>query len=267
MRRASHPTRPLDVAQVLAARRTRGLVTVWDVDGTLAPIAPTPEEARVPPATRQALRRLARRADTLVAVVSGRPLAQVERLVGGTSFWLSGLHGGARRAPGGPVRHFWGPTAYRRGSRLAHDLAEALAGVPGVRIEPKGPVVAVHVRGVDAAGRARARTVVRQARPTGWQVLEGRRVLELRPRRLPTKADAVRWIAARRPGAAVLYVGDDTTDEDAFAVLGREHFPVRVESRRARAERGAAVRTHARWRVAGHAGVARLIERLSRSSE
>ena len=61
--------------------------------------------------------------------------------------------------------------------------------------------------------------------------------------------------------------GDDATDEDAFAVLGRGDFPVRVESRRARAERGAAFRTHARWRVAGHAGVARLIERLSRSSE
>jgi len=267
MRRASHATRPLDVARLLAARRTHGLVTVWDVDGTLAPIAPTPEEAHVPVATLQALRRLARRADTLVAVVSGRPLAQVERLVGRSNLWLSGLHGGARRAPGGPVRHFWGPTAYRRGGRLAHDLAEALAGVPGVRIEPKGPVVAVHVRGVDAAGRVHARKVVRQARPTGWQVLEGRRVLELRPRRLPTKADAVRWIAARRPGAAVLYVGDDATDEDAFAVLGRGDFAVRVESRRARAERGTAFRTHARWRVAGHTGVARLIERLSRSSE
>jgi len=267
MRRASHATRPLDVARLLAARRTHGLVTVWDVDGTLAPIAPTPEEAHVPVATLQALRRLARRADTLVAVVSGRPLAQVERLVGRSNLWLSGLHGGARRAPGGPVRHFWGPTAYRRGERLAHDLAEALGGVPGVRIEPKGPVVAVHVRGVDPAGRAHTRKVVRQARPTGWQVLEGRRVLELRPRRLPTKADAVRWIAARRPGAPVLYVGDDATDEDAFAVLGRGDFPVRVESRRARTERGAAFRTHARWRVAGHAGVARLIERLSRSSE
>jgi trehalose 6-phosphate phosphatase len=267
MRRASHATRPLDVARLLAARRTHGLVTVWDIDGTLAPIAPTPEEARVPAATLQALRRLARRADTLVAVVSGRPLAQVERLVGRSNLWLSGLHGGARRAPGGPVRHFWGPTAYRRGERLARDLAEALAGVPGVRIEPKGPVVAVHIRGVDPAGRVRTRKLVRQARPTGWQVLEGRRVLELRPRGLPTKADAVRWIAARRPGAPVLYVGDDATDEDAFAVLGRADFPVRVESRRARTERGAAFRTHARWRVAGHAGVARLIERLSRSSE
>ena len=133
MRRASHPTRPLDVAQVLAARRTRGLVTVWDVDGTLAPIAPTPEEARVPPATRQALRRLARRADTLVAVVSGRPLAQVERLVGGSNLWLSGLHGGARRAPGRPVRHFWGPHAARRvagGTRASSGVGAMGASVP-----------------------------------------------------------------------------------------------------------------------------------------
>jgi trehalose-phosphatase len=263
MRRANRPTRPLDVARVLAARRRHGLVAVWDLDGTLAPIAPTPAEARVPPATRQALRRLARRPDTLVGVVSGRPLAQVEQLVGRASLWLAGLHGGARRMPGGHVRHLWGPTAARRGARLAHGLAETLAGVPGVRIEPKGPVVAVHVRGADAAGRARARVLVGRARPPGWVVLEGRRVLELRPRLLPNKGDAVRWIASRRPGAVVLYVGDDATDEDAFAALGPGDFAVRVESRRARVERGGrGARTHARWKVAGHAGVVRLIERL-----
>jgi len=258
MRRAP---KPLDVTRVLAARRARGLVAVWDLDGTLAPIAPTPAAARVPAATRKALRRLARRADTLVGVVSGRPLAQLERLVGGANLWLAGLHGGARHPPGGCVRRLWSPAAERRGARLAHGLAEALAEVPGVRIEPKGPVVAVHVRGVSAAGRARARRVVARARPAGWAVLEGRRVLELRPRGLPTKADAVRWIAGRRPGAAVLYVGDDATDEDAFGALGPADFAVRVESRRARAERSGAG-TRARWTLAGHAGVARLIERL-----
>src|SRR5262245_8288463 len=264
MRRATRVTKPLDVARVLAGRQAHGLVAVWDLDGTLAPIAPTPAEARVPPGVRQALRCLAHRPDTIVGVVSGRPLAQVERLVGRARLWLAGLHGGARRMPGGHVRHLWGPTVARRGARLAHGLAETLAGVPGVRIEPKGPVVAVHVRGADAAGRARARVAVQRARPMGWAVLEGRRVLELRPRVLPNKGDAVRWIASQRPGAGVPYLGDDATDEDGF---GAADFAVRVESRRARKERGGrAAYTRADWRVAGHAGVVRLIERLCRDA-
>ena len=89
---------PLDVARVLAARRGRGLVAVFDVDGTLAPIAPTPADARVPPETRRALRRLARRRDTLVGIVSGRPIAQVARLVG------PGFHHLAMAVPTAVVR-------------------------------------------------------------------------------------------------------------------------------------------------------------------
>src|SRR5262249_34865047 len=262
MRRATRATKPLDVARVLAARQLHGLVAVWDLDGTLAPIAPTPAAARGPPGVRQALPCLAPPPAPIVGVVSGRPLAQVERLVGRAGLWLAGLHGGARRMPGGHVRHLWGPMVARRGARLAHGLAETLAGVPGVRIEPKGPVVAVHVRGADAAGRARARIVVQQVRPMGWAVLEGRRVLELRPPLLPNQGDAGRRMASRRPGAVVLYVGDDATDEDGF---GAADIAVRVESRRARKERGGrAAYTRADWRVAGHAGVVRLIERLCR---
>src|SRR5262249_35987602 len=72
--------RPLDVSRVLAARRRGGLVAIFDLDGTLAPIAPTPTAARVPAAVRRALGRLARRGDTVVGVASGRPLAEVVRL-------------------------------------------------------------------------------------------------------------------------------------------------------------------------------------------
>lgn len=234
-----HPraSEPLDVARVLDARRARGLVAVFDVDGTLAPIAPTPAEARVPMATRQALRRLGRRRDTLVGIVSGRPLEQVERLVG-PGFWLAGLHGAVRRPPGGRVARLWSAEVARTGSLLARTLAASLRDVPGAVVEPKGPVVAVHVRAASPAGRARVRNLVTRARPARWSLLEGRRVLELRPDGLPSKGDAVQWIAARRPGAAILYVGDDATDEDAFHTLRRDDFAVRVGGAAAHRERG-----------------------------
>jgi trehalose 6-phosphate phosphatase len=238
MRRPCAPEQ-LDVARVLAARRGRGLVAVFDVDGTLAPIAPTPGDAHVPPPTRRALGRLARRRDTLVGIVSGRPIAQVARLVG-PGFWIAGLHGAVRRAPGGRVVRLWSDEVARTGALLARTLAASLRDVRGVVVEPKGPVVAVHVRAASPAGRARARNVVARSRPDRWTLLEGRRVLELRPDGLPGKGDAVQWIAAARPGAAILYAGDDATDEDAFRALRRDDFPVRVGGAVAHRERGRA---------------------------
>jgi trehalose 6-phosphate phosphatase len=91
-------------------------------------------------------------------------------------------------------------------------------------------------------------------------------VIEFRPARCPTKGDAVRWIARQRPGAAVLYVGDDATDEDAFSALGAGDFGVLVDAERARRERpGGGRRTHARHRLTGPAAVARLIDQLVRA--
>lgn len=262
------PVPPLDVACVLAARAADGLVAIFDVDGTLAPIAPTPDAARVPEETRRALRRLARRADTVVGFVSGRPLRQLEHLVGRSDVWLAGLHGAIRRAPGARVRRLWSHEVHQLGARLARALATALADVRGVMVEPKGPVVAVHTRAASPPGRARVRNVVSSLRPAGWSMLEGRRVVELRPDGLPTKADAVSWIAAERPAAAILYVGDDATDEDAFRALRRGDFPVLVDAGRALAEQGpGAGLSHARFGLAGTDAVRALVEALADAPE
>ncbi len=258
------PVPTLDVARVLDARAADGLVAIFDVDGTLAPIAPTPDVARVPVETRDALRRLARRADTVVGFVSGRPLAELERLVGRRGAWLAGLHGAIRRPPDGSVRRLWSDEVDRVGTRLARALASALGDIPGVRIEAKGPVVAVHTRAASPQGRARVRNVVSSLRPRDWNMLEGRRVVELRPVGLPTKADAVSWIAAVRPNATILYVGDDVTDEDAFRELRRGDFPVLVDAGRALAEQGPGVGlTHARFGLPNTDAVRELVERLA----
>ena len=254
---------PLEVTRVLDARRARGLVAVFDVDGTLAPIAPTPAAAHVPVAIRRALGRLADRNDTLVGIVSGRPLAQLERLVG-PGFWLAGLHGAVRRAPGGRAVSLWSAEVARTGKLLARILAASLRDVPGVVIEPKGPVVAVHVRAASPAGRARVRNVVTRTRPDRWSLLEGRRVFELRPDGLPSKGDAVQWIAAGRPGAAILYAGDDATDEDAFHALRRDDFAVLVGRAAARRERGrAGFRTAARFTLPDTTAVGGLVSALA----
>ena len=110
-------------------------------------------------------------------------------------------------------------------------------------------MVAVHTRVASPAARRRVLEVVRRFEPRGWVLLEGRRVTELRPRGLPTKGDAVRWIAASRPTARILYVGDDVTDEDAFRALRHTDFAVVVDPVHARAESRSRRPTRAAFRL------------------
>jgi trehalose-phosphatase len=133
-----------------------------------------------------------------------------------------------------------------------------------VRFERKGPVVAVHVRGATAEVTAMVEASVRAQCPAGWEVVPGRRVFELRPEGLPNKGDAVRWLAGQREGAAVLYVGDDTTDEDAFATLGGGDFPVLVDPFAGAIERGGTVlATHARYALPAQPSVQGLLDALA----
>ncbi|MCW5890138.1 MAG: trehalose-phosphatase [bacterium] len=258
------PLMPLVPGEVSAAREARGLVAVFDVDGVLAAIVERPELAQVAPAVLERLATLAQRADTLVGVVSGRPLPQVEELAGVAGAWLSGLHGAARRQPDGTVSHAWTMVAERHADVLEAALHVAIGAPPGVRFERKGPVVALHVRGADPAATAAVEEAVRAHCPAGWEVVPGRRVFELRPEGLPNKGDAVRWLAGQRPGAAVLYVGDDTTDEDAFATLGRGDFPVLVDPLAGAVERGGAVlATQARFTLPSQTSVQALLDALA----
>jgi trehalose 6-phosphate phosphatase len=260
---------------VARRRRGRGLVAIFDLDGTLAPITPKPDAARVPIATRSALAHLCRRSDTTVGVVSGRRLAEVVRMLSGVErkLFLAGIHGYEARTPGGRVGRRWTPAEEGAGTRLQRALDAALQRFPRVRTERKGPVVAVHTRGASPGERRLVRATVRRLLPAGHRLLAGRRVLELRPVRGPTKADAVRWIATARPGAALLYVGDDRTDEDAFRALGSGDVAVLVGGARTSAEqegRPAMARRRSttgtlRVGLSGPAAVGRLVARLAAS--
>src|SRR4029079_19595065 len=117
----------------------------------------------------------------------------------------------------------------------------------GERIEDKGPIIAAHTRTANPERRAFVERVVHEVRMPGFSLIVGRRVLELRPVDAPTKGHAVRTIAESRPGAPILYIGDDTTDEDAFAVLGDADFAVLVDDEHAHAERPPTAVAHARY--------------------
>ena len=154
------PITTFSVEAVLAARRRRGLVAVFDFDGTLVNIARTPDAVHTTPRTGAELEAIARRADTTVGVVSGRPVDQLRRLVDAPGIWLFGLHGWEFRAPNGDPVRTWPPDALDVARRQRAILAARLGTPEGEVIEDKGPIVAVHTRIANPPRRAFVEAVV-----------------------------------------------------------------------------------------------------------
>jgi trehalose-phosphatase len=254
---------PLPIPAVLDARRRGGLVAVFDLDGTLAPIGPSPAAVHLDRSTTRALARLAGRTDTTAGVVSGRPLADLARLLDVPDLWLFGLHGWEHRPPrADPVRS-WSARARAVAQAQLAALAPRLGEPQGELVEDKGPIVAVHTRNASPARRCELHEIVRETRRPELAIVAGRCVLELRPAHGPTKGTAVHAIATSRPSAPILYIGDDTTDEDAFAALGPHDFAVLVDDLPARDERPHERETRARFAVDGPPGVARVLDALA----
>jgi trehalose 6-phosphate synthase/phosphatase len=201
------------------------LAVFLDFDGTLAEIAEHPSQARLGASMRETLRACQRRADTELAVVSGRSLADLRRALDLEGVLLVGNHGLEIEGPG--VEPFAHPDMPHFATRL-EELATALErdAEKGVWVEKKGASLTLHYRAAAPALHARiaerAHEIVRhagfQARdaicavearaPTGWD--KGHAVLHvLRARHGPAWSEEVRTV----------YAGDDETDEDAFRAL------------------------------------------------
>ena len=195
-----------------------------DYDGTLTPIVGRPEEALLPAGTRKALSALTRLCP--VAVVSGRARAEVADLVGIDDIVYAGCHGFDIAGPGIiPPRHVEAERARPALARVAQALGERLGSIEGVRIEDKTYAVAVHFRLVapEQEDEVLAAVAGRASRHPELRLSGGKKVLEVRPRVEWDKGQAVLWLLRAlgldRPGVAAIYVGDDLTDEDAFAAL------------------------------------------------
>jgi trehalose 6-phosphate phosphatase len=196
----------MEAAELLAplARAPGRSALVLDVDGTLAPIAPRPELATVPPDTRAELARLAGRY-LLVACVSGRAGEDARRLVGVDGIEFVGNHG-LELDP--------------RAGKLAAEVAQFRDAV-GLPVEDKTLSLTYHYREAEdeAAAHAALEEVADRAAAAGLDARWGRKVLEIRPSVSADKGTAVRALLERSRARLGLYAGDDTTDLDAFAGL------------------------------------------------
>jgi trehalose-phosphatase len=207
-----------DVVAALAADPRHGAV-VCDIDGTLAPIVATPEQARVLPGALVQLERLAG-IYALVACVTGRPAGQARAMVPIEAVAISGNHG-LEVMQGDEV------TVVAQAAKYAEPIHRALLAVEndgllpemGCRIEDKGITFSVHFRGSprpDHALRYLEAQITPQLDRAGLSWSFGRMVLEVRPPVPIDKGSAIKRLRGRRRITELLYVGDDRTDLDAF---------------------------------------------------
>jgi trehalose 6-phosphate phosphatase len=197
------------------------LLVATDFDGTLAPIHEDPQAPLASAENRRALRRLAAHPATVVAVISGRALADLRPRVGVEDIVYVGNHGLEIDRGGPPQAH---PEARERVS-LVREACRAVeeATTPGVRVEDKGLTATIHHREAEEATRRRVRRLLEdhvQATGDELRLSTGKANVELRPAVDWDKGSALRELADDAPpGWATVYLGDDDTDEDAFRAL------------------------------------------------
>ncbi|MEA2622438.1 MAG: trehalose 6-phosphate phosphatase [Chloroflexota bacterium] len=257
----------------------RPFLIVSDFDGTLSPIVMDPWGARIVPAARRALRRLAAVDGVHVVLLSGRTALDVAsraRIGGSTYVGNHGLERGrlARRSRADGLAVDVMPVD-ARAAALSEELAREvprLVADPWLVVERKPGCVAFHFRGapdVDEAAR-RVRAAVDGLDPGAELVrFAGRRVLELRPVGAPGKGDAFRSLLAELKPAAAIALGDDATDAAAFEALrearGRDELDGLAIGVQARAEVPAAVTEAADLVLASPAETARFLGLLASS--
>ncbi|MEA3239278.1 MAG: trehalose-phosphatase [Candidatus Bipolaricaulota bacterium] len=254
------------------AHRAPRILLCTDYDGTLVPFFPTPEQTATPSTVLGVLSRLSRYLTVEAAVISGRPLKDLDRLLPVSNLIKAGLHGMEISFSDGE-EYIW-PKAEALlpvMAQIKSHLAELAATYDGVLVEDKKYAVALHYRRYPGPDEEIHNRFSLQAHRFGWdsmpdvELLWGDRVIEVRPKG-PNKGEALKAIRERSrladiPPPLTIYIGDDTTDEDAFAVLKDEEYsyPIIVTE-------NTTPNTAAQFRLAAPCDVLRFLQHLETAS-
>jgi trehalose-phosphatase len=215
-----------------AAGAASHLLLLSDYDGTLTPIVGDPKDAVLAPGVRKKLSALAQKPAASAGIISGRAMADLKSLVAIEGIYYAGNHGLEIEGPG--LRYVSPPAGEARATikGLAGQLAAALANTGGVIVEDKGLSLSVHYRlvkegEVDAVVKTFRQVTAPLLDEGKIKITSGKKVLEVRPPIDWHKGKAVEAITReiksllKLEAVLTLYLGDDTTDEDAFKVLHR----------------------------------------------
>ena len=219
------------LARVAAADR---LLIALDFDGTLAPLEDEPMQARALPVAAKAVAALAALPDTPVAFVSGRSmhdLREIAEHADDAQIFLSGSHGAEFWVPGeGLLDTDDDDAAHALRDELRNEMTDELGDLEGVWVEPKTFGFGIHTRVASAADAQTARDAADrlvQSRAPHWRRRTGHNIVEYSFRH-EGKDSAIAALRDRLGATAVLFAGDDVTDEDALASLGPSDLGIRV---------------------------------------
>jgi trehalose 6-phosphate phosphatase len=198
----------------------REFAILLDVDGTILDIAPTPDAVRATASLRQTLARLLERTAGAIALVSGRSLDSLDRIFAPLRMPAIGGHGAEMRPAADQAAHRL-PAALDDALRLR--ISAIAKAASGILVEDKGYAVALHYRQAPAQEDAikSAIAAIRDALPPGSiEVLPGKSVVEVKAAGFD-KGTALRELMTYRnfAGRRPIFIGDDTTDEAAFAAM------------------------------------------------
>ncbi|MBE9529164.1 MAG: bifunctional alpha,alpha-trehalose-phosphate synthase (UDP-forming)/trehalose-phosphatase [Proteobacteria bacterium] len=210
----------------------RRLLLCLDYDGTLTPIVNTPDAAHLGAKIKTLLLSLKKVVD--LAIISGRKIEDIKGRVGIEDIIYAGNHG-AEIWDGEKIAI----SQYMSADRLLLNefqirLQNALCGFPAIFIEDKGATLSVHFRNLKIKELAAFLLIFEETATyfkDAFRITAGKKVFEVRPIGLWNKGDAINWIREHLgPEKYVVYVGDDTTDEDAYGVLKSSGMPISIGS-------------------------------------
>ncbi|MDD3087455.1 MAG: trehalose-phosphatase [Candidatus Omnitrophica bacterium] len=221
--------------------RVRGsyLFLFLDYDGTLSPIVSTPDKAVIPLAARNLLKEISQNSNCKIAIISGRSLADIRNRVGIKEIVYSGNHGLELKGPKIKYNQTVSADYKKVLSKIRAELELKLKDIDGAIIEDKGLALAVHFRLAGKKNSDLIKAVFREVVliPSVAKKIKircGKKVLEAG---LPIEWDKgkiVLWLLSRQKfimkdkNVTAIYIGDDTTDEDAFRALKKEGITVFV---------------------------------------
>jgi len=237
------------------------LFLLLDYDGTLVPIAPTPDQARPTDRLLKILESLAAAKSVQIAVISGRTMDELKALLPILGIFRVACHGAFILTPAG-INHSLLPDGWSASSlnEILRKVEPAVSGKEGFLLEHKGVSLAIHYRNADPQEARRfldhvALWTLEGVSKGTLSILRGHMVLEIKAPGIDKGKAALFLLSRFSPaGALPIYIGDDETDEDAFRALRGRGITVRVCS--------GPQPSSATFRLADPAQVIELLERI-----
>jgi len=206
-------------------QNARHVFLFFDYDGTLTPIVSRPGLAKLSPKVKNSIKKLQKNPRFTLAIVSGRSLENIKKMVGIKNLIYAGNHG--LEIEGRGIRFSKAITVIASRpimKKIGILLHKELRHIKGVKVEDKGATLSVHYRMAAASDKSLVkdkfkRIVSPYVYAKKVRLSAGKEVLEVRPNLRWDKGEAVKWLLKGKKNTLPLYLGDDVTDTDVFRAI------------------------------------------------